>query len=128
MRHGSEDAHRDGERGREHLLLEEGERRLADALAAMLLGGDEEIEIPGAGLELLREISAPDRCIDGVRIADGLAVGLDDAADGVGGAQRDVDLGLGRRERAPPLLDVGAREPAADQVPVAARRGAQRTS
>ncbi len=71
--HGRKNAHRDGERGREHLLLEEGQRRLADALAAVLLRRDEEIEIPSAGLELLREIGTPDGRVDCVRIADRLA-------------------------------------------------------
>ena len=76
-----EDANGHRERRGEYLLLEQCQRRLADAPAAMLLRRNEKIEVPGAGLEILRQLIAPQRGIDRMRVADGLAAGLDDAAE-----------------------------------------------
>src|SRR5436190_16814435 len=120
-----EDAHGYRERRGKYLLLEECQRRLPDATAAVLLRRDEEIEVPGTGLEILRQRFTPQRGIDRVRVADGLGAGLDDAADRMGGAERHVELGLRRRQRSPPVLDVVARQPAADQVPVGSPRRPQ---
>ena len=72
------------------------------------------------GLQILGQLLAPHRGIDGMGVADGRAPSLDDAAQRVLGVEGDVDLGLGGRARAPPGLDVRPRQPAADQIPVGA--------
>src|SRR5690242_14299332 len=91
----------------------------------MLFRGDEEIEIPGAGLEILRQVFASQSRIDGMRISDRLAVAFDDAADGVRRGEREVHFRFRGGKRRPPLLDVRTRQPAPDHVEVGARRRTQ---
>ena len=78
-----EDADGDRERGGEYLILEQCQSGLPNPAAAMLLRRDEEVEIPSAGLEILRQRFSPQRCVDGMRVSDRLAVRLDDAAERV---------------------------------------------
>ena len=78
-----EDANRHCQRRREHLLAQHRQGDMPDAAPATLFLGDEEVEIPRAGLEVVRQALAPERGVDRVRVAHRLAVRFDDAADGM---------------------------------------------
>ena len=95
------------------------------APAAVLLRRNEQVEIPGARRQVLGEFVAPHRGIDRVRIANGHSTRFDNPAQRMAGIESDVHFRLGGASRPPPGLDVRACQPAADQVPVGAARGAQ---
>src|SRR5690606_11550510 len=118
----------DGNRQRrlEYLLLKELQRRHANALAAMSLGGDEDVEIPRAGAQVVGQRLAPKGRVDRMCVTDRLPFYLDHAADGMRAVERHQHLGLGTCLRTPPALDIRPGEPAADEGPVAMRGGSQR--
>jgi len=91
----------------------------------MLGGGDEEIDVPGARGDFLGLRRPPQADFDGVGIADRRAGGLDDAAQRGGAGHGEVDLGLRARGIAPPRLDVGLGQPAANAEAVLRGSGAQ---
>src|SRR5665647_820781 len=119
------DANGHGERGGENRILQQPQSRRPYAPHSVLLRSNEQVEVPGARLEILRQLLAPHRGVNRVRIADCAATGLDDAAKSVLRIECNVDLRLGRCTRTPPGFYVGARQPAADEIPIHAVRRAQ---
>src|SRR6476620_5538192 len=84
--------------------------------------GDEQVDVPGADGEFVRLLSAPQADLDCVRIADRLAIDLDDAAERGLAAHGERDLGFRARRIAPACLHLRIGQPAANAEAVL-RRG-----
>ena len=99
--HRRKDADRHRERGGEYLVLEQRERGLPTPLPRCSSDAMNRSRSQVPGSRSCGQLLAPHRGIDGVRVADGRAAGLDDAAERVPGVEGDIDLGLGGRRAGP---------------------------
>jgi hypothetical protein len=115
----------DRKRGGEHFGGQQFERNVAQAFAAMLCRGDEQVDVPGAGRDLRRPLLGPHADLHRVGIADGGAVALDDARQRRCAPHRQRDAGLRAGGAAPPFLRCRLGQPAANEKAILGRRRAE---